>query len=65
MTAFIRLRDPISPVEGDMELNIPIRFFCIAIGPEDFQNELHEIGRAYGGRQVSEFFGELTVIKVL
>lgn len=53
--ALVRLLDA-QVLEGFLEVPIPLRFFCVFIGPAFSQYDYHEIGRAMGTLFSDELF---------
>ena len=39
-----------------MELNVPVRFLFVLLGPEDEQNKYHETGRSIAAMMSDKFF---------
>ena len=59
VTCMVRLLTPIKPIDSELEVDIPIRFYCFVIGPESYKNQLHEIGRALGVLMADDVFHEV------
>ena len=55
----MRLKEPHLPADSEIEIDIPIRFYCFVIGPESYKNQLHEIGRALGVLMADDVFHEV------
>ena len=55
----MRLKEPLKPSDNEIEVDIPIRFYCFVLGPESYKNQLHEIGRALGVLMADDIFHEV------